>query len=138
MPDRRKGKSPVDVLHRQVGVCCREEFSSLDTLPTQAEVFCLKFGMFPGYSANRRRVRTRCGLTNPEVIMVDLSPEYVVRKVSTDQYVIDAFWSDRRCQQLVGVYTSEIAAERIAMRFRDNDPEISSNNNAIRELPNRH
>lgn len=70
--------------------------------------------------------------------MVDVSPEYVVRKVSTDQYVIDAFWSDGRCQQLVGVYTSEIAAERIALKFRGHDPTSSSTNKAIRELPNRH
>ena len=70
--------------------------------------------------------------------MVDLPPKYVVRKVSTDQYVIDAVWSGGRWQQLVGVYTSEIAAERIATKFRDNDPEISPNNNAIKELPNRH
>lgn len=69
--------------------------------------------------------------------MVDLSPEYVVRKVSTDQYAIDAFWSDGRSQQLVGIYTSEIAAERIAMKFRDNDPGISSDD-AIREVPDRH
>jgi hypothetical protein len=68
--------------------------------------------------------------------MFELSPDYVVRKVSSDQYAIDAFWSDGRSQQLVGVYTSEIAAERIAMKFRDNDPGISSNN-AVRELPDR-
>ena len=68
--------------------------------------------------------------------MFELSPDYVVRKVSSDQYAIDAFWSDGRSQQLVGVYTSEIAAARIAIKFRDNDPGISSNN-AIRELPDR-
>lgn len=70
--------------------------------------------------------------------MVDLSPDFVVRKVSTDQYVIDASWSDGRRQQLIGVYTSEISAKRIAMKFRDNDPTSSSTNNAIRELPGRH
>jgi hypothetical protein len=39
-------------------------------------------------------------------------PEFNVRRLGNDGYVIDACWPDGRIEQLIGVYVSELFAWR--------------------------